>query len=236
VPTTFIPQYGTQISATGTAPTGNIAVGFANYNGQATWTTANITIPTSYAGTTFQLVFEWRNDGSLGTPPPAAIDNISLVSSIPGTCVAPSAATAFLPGTITTSTFPATFSGSANGYLVVRSLTNAPPTPPVNGTTYSASNINNLGAAFSFVQSGASTSITGTGLASGTQYYYFIYAYNNTGCTGGPVYNTVAPLIGSGTTLAIPANDNCSGAIALTVNPTLICTTTTAVTTGNTTE
>src|SRR5690606_35553810 len=32
----------------------------------------------AYAGQTTKLVFEWRNDGSVGTQPPAAIDNIVL--------------------------------------------------------------------------------------------------------------------------------------------------------------
>ncbi len=40
------------------------------------------------SGNTVKLVFVWRNDGSGGTQPPAAIDNISIVSS---NCVAPSA-------------------------------------------------------------------------------------------------------------------------------------------------
>lgn len=133
-------------------------------------------------------------------------------------CVAPVAqASSFVLGTPTSSTLPASFSGSANGYLVVRSITSTPPSPPTSGVTYSAGNVATLGAAFTFVQSGASTSVTGTGLASNTQYYYFIYAFNNTSCLGGPVYNTSGPLIGTGTTL--PAfNDECATAIPLTVN------------------
>ncbi|HLF52296.1 glycine-rich domain-containing protein, partial [Flavobacterium sp.] len=41
-------------------------------------------------------------------------------------CVAPSQASVFTLGTITTTSLPATFTGSANGYLVVRSLTGTP--------------------------------------------------------------------------------------------------------------
>lgn len=41
-------------------------------------------MPTSLAGTTFRLIFTWQNDNSVGTTPPAAIDNISLVSNPPG--------------------------------------------------------------------------------------------------------------------------------------------------------
>ena len=75
VPTTFMPVSGTQI----TAGTGRIQIG-NNYNQQTTW--QNVFNPTlnisSFAGTTMRLVFEWRNDGSGGTQPPVAIDNINL--------------------------------------------------------------------------------------------------------------------------------------------------------------
>jgi hypothetical protein len=58
-----------------------------------------------------------------------------------------------------------------------------------------------------------------------TQYYYTITAYNgsvvSTGCTERNFTTTIAP----------PANDNCSGAVNLTVNPSLTCTSTTP---GNT--
>ncbi|HRN98772.1 MAG TPA: hypothetical protein PLA69_05595, partial [Flavobacterium sp.] len=57
VPNTYTPVWGTQMSPTYTP------VGLANYSGQATWTTANITLPASLAGTTFKLVFEWVNNG-----------------------------------------------------------------------------------------------------------------------------------------------------------------------------
>jgi len=115
-------------------------------------------------------------------------------------CFAPSQATAFVVGTPTTTTIPASFSGTANGYLIVRSLTNTPPSQPVNGTTYSAGNVATLGAAFTFVQSGASNSFTSTGLTGNTRYYYFVYAFSNLLCTSGPVYTTGGPLIGNGIT------------------------------------
>ncbi|WP_147436456.1 T9SS type A sorting domain-containing protein [Chryseobacterium sp. 7] len=62
-------------------------------------------------------------------------------------------------------------------------------------------------------------------LSPNTQYYYTITAYNggvvSTGCTERNFTTTVAP----------PANDNCSGAVNLIVNPSLTCT---ATTPGNT--
>jgi len=75
VPTTFIPTAGTQISA----GTGRIQIG-TNYGLQTTWQTYSNTVLdlSSFANATMRLVFEWKNDGSLGFQPPAAIDNISL--------------------------------------------------------------------------------------------------------------------------------------------------------------
>ncbi len=78
IPTTTTPVFGTVV-ATGGA-TGAIQVGLTNYSGQNTWTNAAITLPTTYAGTTARLVFEWRNDANGGNQRPAAIDNISLTS------------------------------------------------------------------------------------------------------------------------------------------------------------
>jgi hypothetical protein len=77
VPTSFSPVAGTQVSATGTAPTGRIQLG-TTYNLQSEWQTVLINIPDAYINTSFRLVFEWRNDNSTGTAPSAAIDNISL--------------------------------------------------------------------------------------------------------------------------------------------------------------
>jgi hypothetical protein len=90
------------------------------------------------------------------------------------TCIAPAQATTFLLGTKTSTSLPFTFTASspaASNYLVVRSLTSTPPSQPVNATTYTAANVSTLGAAFSFVQNSASTSVAGTGLNSGTTYY-----------------------------------------------------------------
>ena len=71
--TTFTPVAGT------TAPTTDNMIGDMYYNFSNPWTTKTILIPAAqYAGTTKRLVFTWRNDTSVGTQPPAAIDNIIL--------------------------------------------------------------------------------------------------------------------------------------------------------------
>lgn len=154
------------------------------------------------------ITIRFRSDAS--TERAGWLASVSCIT-IPN-CIAPTnQASAFSLGTVTSSSLPATFSGTANGYLVIRSTSNTPPSQPVNGTTYSAANIATLGSGFSFVQSSNSTTITGTGLTGNTQYYYFIYAYNNTSCSGGPVYNTSGPLVGNGTTCpAVPNSVNTS--------------------------
>lgn len=49
--------------------------------------TTTVFLNPSLAGTTFRLIFAWKNDGSLGTQPPASLDNISLTSQVPGTFI-----------------------------------------------------------------------------------------------------------------------------------------------------
>ena len=85
VPTTYTPvvtAVGTV--ASGTAPTGNVRLGLVGYNSSASWTTATIAIPAAYAGTTFRLLFQWRNDFSNVFNPPIAIDDVSLTSTCTG--------------------------------------------------------------------------------------------------------------------------------------------------------
>ncbi len=83
---------------------------------------------------------------------------------------------------------------ASTGYLVVRSVSSTLSANPVNFTAYTAGQ--SLGGG-TVVASGASTTFSDTGLAVGTNYHYFVFAYNNTSCTGGIRYNTTAPLNGS---------------------------------------
>ncbi|WP_052248377.1 fibronectin type III domain-containing protein [Chryseobacterium taiwanense] len=80
VPATFLPTAGTQITAVTGTPTapGRVQVGQFNQNG--TWqsySNTNLNL-TNYAGGIMRLVFEWVNNASTGTQPPAAVDNIIL--------------------------------------------------------------------------------------------------------------------------------------------------------------
>ena len=51
-----------------------------NHTSQVGTTKQTAFIPPSFAGTTFRLIFVWTNNSGAASTPPAAIDNISLVS------------------------------------------------------------------------------------------------------------------------------------------------------------
>jgi len=73
--------------STGTTPTAGVQlaeatpIGTFSKGGASTWNKAYISIPAYATQTTMRLVFSWSNDASVGTQPPAAIDNILLVFS-----------------------------------------------------------------------------------------------------------------------------------------------------------
>ena len=77
VPTTTAITAGTLLT------TGQVG---GDFNLFSTWQTTTLSIPCAAVGTTQRLVFSWRNDGSIGTNPAAAVDNISLVSNTTATC------------------------------------------------------------------------------------------------------------------------------------------------------
>lgn len=79
VPTSFTPLNGASgITTVGFAPAGRVLLG--SFRNSASWTNANIAIPSDYVGTTFRLVFQWRNDYTNVFNPPIAIDSVSLTS------------------------------------------------------------------------------------------------------------------------------------------------------------
>ena len=75
VPAAFNPTVGTQITALANS---RIKVG-PDFTGSTNFATNNFTVNAApYAGGTMRVVFEWRNNGTAGNQPPAAIDNIKL--------------------------------------------------------------------------------------------------------------------------------------------------------------
>ena len=71
-------------------PAGSIAIDGGRLNLQTSWQTKTGTFTIANDGL-YKMVFLWRNDGSSGSPSPAAIDNVSLSRN---TCPAPVALTA----------------------------------------------------------------------------------------------------------------------------------------------
>jgi hypothetical protein len=109
--------------------------------------------------------------------------------------------TSLVFSSITTSTFSTAFTaatGSPDGYLVIRSTSASLSANPVDGTTYTTGNT--LGGG-TIVSVGSTISgISNTGLSSGTTYYTFVFAYNNSGINSD--YLIASPLSSSTITLS----------------------------------
>ncbi|WP_048512458.1 fibronectin type III domain-containing protein, partial [Chryseobacterium sp. FH2] len=151
VPATYTPTAGTAITAAG----GRIQVG-AYFNQISAWQTyTNYSLNVgSFAGNTMRLVYEWTNDDSFGTQPPAAVDNISLL--IP-TCVQPSApVTSAIGANTATIAWTAPTVAPGNGYEYYLSTTNTAPTAATTGTA------------------AAGTSVILPSLTTSTTYYWWV--------------------------------------------------------------
>jgi hypothetical protein len=155
-------------------------------------------------GSTFWL--RWSERDVLGSDDGLAVDSLrlSFAGSVPVACVAPTASATNLVLTPAGNSVSGTFTASATAtkYLVVRSTSATLSSTPANGTLYAA------GSAFgggTVVQNSASTSFTASGLTAATQYYFFVFAFNDA-CVGEPFYRTTA-LSGSTTTTCGEPND-----------------------------
>ncbi|MDX2134140.1 MAG: PKD-like domain-containing protein, partial [Saprospiraceae bacterium] len=92
-PTSITPTASSGIAGSSPLTTplipGTTVIGAHNLQGLAVQT-VNATVSSAAFGNcnapaTVRIFFTWRNDGSVGNQPPAAIDNISLVSAVPTT-------------------------------------------------------------------------------------------------------------------------------------------------------
>ena len=149
---------------------------------QPTWKTSNYVVDlTAYQSQIARIVFEWRNDGTGGLSPGAAIDNINIV---PITCPAPTA-----PTVTNLTQNGATFSWLAAPFVTptydVYLGTNS--TPPTGTTTPTIPNVAGL------------TTPLGT-LTPSTTYYTWV----RSNCGGGDTSFWVGPVIFI--TPQIPAN------------------------------
>ena len=141
VPVSFTPTAGTEI----TSGSGRIQVGGV-FNQQASWNNylnSSVNLST-FAGSNMRLVFEWVNDGSVGTSPAAAVDNLSLIIPAPIT-ITPASSTSICSGnsvsltassTNTNYTYtwsPATGLNTTSGATVIAS--------PTTTTTYTVTGV-----------------------------------------------------------------------------------------------
>jgi len=144
--------------------------------------------------TIYVRVWEYGND-NLGT--------FGICATSPPVCTTPTAQ----PTALTLNTSSGNITGSftaaspiPTNYLVVYNTTNTIPNP-ANGTTYTIGGTIGAGNIVADIHSNTTFSLTG--LASNTTYYFFVFAYNTTGCTGGPLYlesPTAGPLTNNITT------------------------------------
>jgi uncharacterized repeat protein (TIGR02543 family) len=141
VSTSTTPSAGTQLTS------GQIGSTYRTNNN--TWQRASISIPASNAGSTRRLVFTWRNDSSVGSQPPVAIDNIAIFS-----------------GTTPPSTT----------YTVTYNLNNGNGTAPLTQTVNAGNSVilpSNVGfsrSGFTFAGWNTNASGTGTNYTAGTSF------------------------------------------------------------------
>jgi len=131
---------GSYINATATDPNAQYRVGLDRYNPVTltnpvgSWQNVDILIPNTWSGQSGLLVFTWRNNNNYGdaTNPPAALDNISLItytnSSAPLTVKSPSPRDKknFVPLDTTLSWTPTNNGITPTGYTVYFGTSNPP--------------------------------------------------------------------------------------------------------------
>lgn len=133
-------------------------------------------------------------------------DSAYLTGSFVPSCAVPTGLAATASATTTgissiSGNFTATGSSSVpTGYLVVRSTSSSLPVLS-SGVTYTVG-ANTSVATNGYIEYVGTTvgSWTSSSLMGGTTYYYFVFSYNNTGCSGGPIYSASATQTNATTT------------------------------------
>lgn len=207
---------------TGSAPTGQPTDG-NNYtvgatigdatvvaNGSSTsLNESSLTASTQY----FYSIYAYNTGGT------AASTNYRITSPLSGntsTVAAEPASqpTALVFSAITTTSFNAAFTaatGSPTGYIAIRKIGSAPSTDPADGQTYT------VGAALgdaTVVHVGSTVNFANTSLASGTAYFFKVYAYNGSGAAIN--YRQTTPL--QNNTITLPVAPTASAPAAITQN------------------
>ncbi|MDQ6609224.1 MAG: T9SS type A sorting domain-containing protein, partial [Bacteroidota bacterium] len=166
------------------------------------FTASNLSPSTIYYFFTFATNGSCTGGPKYNTTNPL-INSTSTTAGLPP-CTAPiSQASNLAFNNVTINSIKGSFSTtSADEYLVLKSTSSTVSATPVNGQVYNAGDI--LGNA-NVVQRSSNSTFTATGLATNTNYYFFIFSINSKNCTNGPVYKITNPLSGSQATMPLPA-------------------------------
>lgn len=221
-PTTVTPVANAPAS-NGTALAGATLVWTQPSNAQATYTPATLVLPNGLAGTTVRLIFTWQSDNSVGVSPPAAIDNISLtyVAPTPMTYTSSTSVDIALGGSIERCGFgvPMTRVEVVTGGGMITPLSLTQLNVNTTGTSafgtidkvhvYYTGTSATFAATNEFVLGGLSPAASLTfndtrTLALGTNYFWVVYDFNNTG-TIGTTIGSQLPVTGS-LTVVTPKN------------------------------
>ncbi|MEO5646876.1 MAG: choice-of-anchor J domain-containing protein, partial [Chitinophagaceae bacterium] len=153
----------------------------------AAYTVPNVYLAWVYTSTTSAAARWTLDDISVRAsclPPTNQPTGLSLIAGIN-----------FINGSFTAS---AAGTVPANGYLVIASTSNSLSAQPSSGTTYAIDDAIGNG---TVVAIGSPTTFNATNLVPATQYYFFIYAYNN----ALTCYNTSSALTGAISTNSSPS-------------------------------
>ncbi|PNQ73821.1 hypothetical protein C1T31_05680 [Hanstruepera neustonica] len=146
-------------------------------------------------GNTYYVqVYTWTSIGGQNT-------TFDICVGTPPACTTPITPAAPITfGTITDSLIDGTFPPSvpaADNYLVLINTTGTPPIQPTDGVLYPVGDTS-LGA--TVIDDDSNVNFTATGLTQNTTYFFYVFAFNNDNCGGGPLYST-PPLSSSATTI-----------------------------------
>ena len=158
----------------------------------------------------FRWGFNLANANSQGV----AIDNVVVTPTLVACTTPANQPTSMTFPTAGTGQITGSFSAAASAptnYLVVRYPSGNTATNPTNGVVYTNGAALGTG---TVVATGTGTSFISTGLAISTAYDFYAYSYNHSNCSGGPLYRTTSPLIGTRSTSGCP-----SFAATIQINP-----------------
>ena len=204
----------------GTTPTAGTVIASGQigttYGLQSTWQAVDLTFAATNLGTTKRLVFSWRNDGSGGTQPPAAVDNIQIYQA---------SNMAYSSSAVTQTNISNVYRNTTNNQVIGIQVVTTGSANPINATKFTVNtngttlltDITNAkifytGTSSTFAATGqfgstvatplSSFDITGTqALSTGTNYFWLTYDVPS-GATGGNVID------GECTNVTVAGTDN----------------------------